>query len=883
MKNIYRLVSCLLLGLVSIVAVHSEDIEKASYNQIVANRFSKQIKIDPQEKVYLQTDKPYYSAGEEIWFKGYLVNAVSNIPKTISQYLYVELIDKLDSVHYRVKIKKDSLGFAGCIKLKPEIASGNYAIRAYTYWMQNAGKDFFFSKNIYIGNNIDDRITCQALYGDPLNGKVAVSITFTGSSQTSIANKKVSIDPDWTGSNRKNTLLTTNKDGKINWTISVDSVTHASKSFEVAINDPDIKFKKRFFIPDFNLNFDVQFFPESGTLLSDNLHSIAFKAIGRNGLSVEVTGKVFTDKDEDVTEFSSIHKGMGKFILETKAGENYYASIKSAAGIEKRFTLPPAQSMGAAIHLGYNKGRIVYKVINQTGLADSSLYLLIHSRGIAYVVQQLSNKGGQILESLFPNGIVSFAIIDSTGNTWCERLAFIRNSNQPVVKMQSDKAVYGKRDAVNLSLNVQSLLAKPVTGSYSIRITDSKTVKLDSLGDNILNYLLLSSDIKGYVEEPAGYFKDNTTVTREKTDILMMTQGWRRFNTADVVKGIYKQPDYYLEAGQALSGKVLNILGKPVKESDILMLSPYKGMIRTSHTNSAGKYLIEGIEFPDSTIFILKARKKKSFGDVEIVPDADAFPLSTASLIVPLTESMVPPADYFRLSKEKYYSEGGMRIVNLEEVTVKANRKTEESSDQFYSGMADTQITSESLEKFAGMSLLNVFSTIAGVMVIGDQISIRGSRNNPLFMIDGIETENIEDLSYLTTNDVDNISVFKGADAAIFGSRGGNGVIAIALKKGVVLKAGTPISMATIKPLGYQKPTQFYVPKYEVDSVRMNPKTDLRTTIYWNPTLVADSTGTVHVKFFTADQANDYSVVFEGITAEGEICRYVGYLRRKGE
>jgi hypothetical protein len=55
----------------------------------------------------------------------------------------------------------------------------------------------------------------------------------------------------------------------------------------------------------------------------------------------------------------------------------------------------------------------------------------------------------------------------------------------------------------------------------------------------------------------------------------------------------------------------------------------------------------------------------------------------------------------------------------------------------------------------------------------------------------------------------------------------------------------------------------------------------LRTTIYWNPKLKADANGTVHVKFFTADKANDYSVVMEGVGDDGQICRYTGVLKRK--
>jgi len=359
-----------------------------------------------------------------------------------------------------------------------------------------------------------------------------------------------------------------------------------------------------------------------------------------------------------------------------------------------------------------------------------------------------------------------------------------------------------------------------------------------------------------------------------------MTQGWRRFNTADIVKGVYKQPTYYMEEGQALSGKVLNLFNKPSKKSDIIMISPYKNMIKTAKTDSLGRYLIEGIEFPDSTSFILKAKKQKSITDVEIVPDPDDFPKATTFIPTRLNQINAAQDDYFKQSKEKYYYEGGMRAVNLSEVTVKAEKKST-TSTEYYSGMADNEITSEQLERFPGTSILNLLYTIPGIQVSGDKISIRGSMGNPMFLVDDVEMQDIEEISYMTSSDIEKIEIFKGANAAIFGSRGGNGVIAITLKEGVTLKASTPISLAHISPMGYQKAAEFYVPKYEVDSVLKSEQPDLRTTIYWNPKLIADDNGTVHVKFYTADKANNYSVVLEGITNSGEICRYVGLLKRE--
>ena len=436
---------------------------------------------------------------------------------------------------------------------------------------------------------------------------------------------------------------------------------------------------------------------------------------------------------------------------------------------------------------------------------------------------------------------------------------------------------------MHLDFKIKSTQSLPVNGNFSISITDSHTVIRDSLADNIISNLLLCSDLKGYIEDPVSYFVDDKISTREKTDVLLLTQGWRRFNTADIVKGIYKKPVYYLEQGQALSGKVLNLFNAPSKKCDIIMISAYKNVIKLTKTDTLGRYLIDGIEFPDSTIFVLKAKKPKSLTDVEILPDKDEFPTSQVFIPSPLKANLEKAEDeYFKMSKEKYYYEGGMRVINLGEVTVKADKK-KTNDDEYYSGMADNEITSEQLEKFPSTSIINLLYTIPGILINGDKISIRGATDNPMFLVDDIEIQDIEEISYLTSNDVQSIQIFKGANAAIFGSRGGNGVIVIKLKEGIDLKTPTAISLARVNPLGYQKPSEFYVPKYEVDSVYKSSNPDLRTTIYWNPKLTCDSTGVIHVKFYTADKAFNYSVVMEGLTKAGEICHYEGILKRRNE
>ncbi|HZK68163.1 MAG TPA: TonB-dependent receptor plug domain-containing protein, partial [Paludibacter sp.] len=277
---------------------------------------------------------------------------------------------------------------------------------------------------------------------------------------------------------------------------------------------------------------------------------------------------------------------------------------------------------------------------------------------------------------------------------------------------------------------------------------------------------------------------------------------------------------------------------------------------------------------------------EKRLGDVEIIPDSDVFPKPTVYIPTPLKANVatVEQDAYFKQSKEKYFTEGGMRVVNLGEVTVKAAKKEPASNTYYYSGGESALITSEKLKQFPGQNISQILPIIIACNVYTDEknvtrITVDGNQELRI-VIDNMDCGG-ESLKYLNLDEVESISVYKGADAAIFGTRGYDGVIAISLKKGKDWEAQTPITMTKVTPLGYQKPAEFYVPKYNVDSIRLSDKADLRTTIYWNPKLETDDNGNVHVKFYTGDKANNYSVVMEGISTSGEICRYVGMLKRE--
>lgn len=107
----------------------------------------------PQEKAYLQTDKPYYTVGDTIWLKTFLVVSNQLLPDTISKTIYVDLVD--ENTGKTVDFKRLPLknGMAqGQFVLNDSTLNGSYQIRAYNNWMRNFSEEMVFRKKIKIFN-----------------------------------------------------------------------------------------------------------------------------------------------------------------------------------------------------------------------------------------------------------------------------------------------------------------------------------------------------------------------------------------------------------------------------------------------------------------------------------------------------------------------------------------------------------------------------------------------------------------------------------------------------------------------------------------------------------------------------------------------------------
>ena len=129
-----------------------ENRQNRSIPDSLAFLFNTQLTIFPQEKIYVHTDKSHYLSGETIWFRAYLADAITHAPASVSRYVYVELINPLDSVVTRVKIRPDEEAYYGHLLIPQEAPRGYYTLRAYTAFMTNQEENYFYTKTLQIGN-----------------------------------------------------------------------------------------------------------------------------------------------------------------------------------------------------------------------------------------------------------------------------------------------------------------------------------------------------------------------------------------------------------------------------------------------------------------------------------------------------------------------------------------------------------------------------------------------------------------------------------------------------------------------------------------------------------------------------------------------------------
>lgn len=756
----------------------------------------------PQEKIYIQYDRPYYNPGETIWFKAYLMSG--NLPSLISKTMYAELLDDNGSILQKKIMPVVESGAASFFELQDSLVAKLLYVRAYTAWMLNFDSTLIYVKPIGIINSSVKKIT-------PLP-----------------------------------------------------------------------------------VSYNVDFFPEGGDLINGIESLVAFKATDPSGNPVNVSGSLMNTKGTKISTFSSVHNGMGTFSLKPIAGESYKAIWKDKKGVLHEKMLPPQKNRGVSLSITKINNLVTYtlKRSENTEPVRASYTVVAQMQQQLIYSAKINLSARNDVTAAFPTdslgtGIVQLTVFNADNIPEAERIFFINHNN-----------FYFNTDlhAAELNLNrrkhntLQVDVGGSVVSNLSIAVTDESLSAYPANRENIYSNILLTSDLKGYVYNPAYYFSSEEDSVARQLDLVMLTNGWRRFKWEKLLAGefpvIRHQPENFISLSGYIYGPAPNLLKG--KEITGILKTRVADDFYTMPVDKDGKFELNGISFFDTArlyyqINMDKERKltsmssfsfKVNFSNAGILPLSYLNSLPVSAL--PDTGTSVKNQRIVNLMRDDFNE--GKKVKSLQTIVLKSKVKTREQllDEKYTSGFftsSDAEIFNVEDDPLARSSqtVLNYLQArVSGLQITMStppKVSWRMSKT--IFFLNETSTE-IDQVQNIPMNDVALIKVFRPPFFSATNG-GAGGAIAVYLKKGGGRDDFKGLDFVRLN--GYSSIKEFYSPDYEKLSENA-PVNDYRTTLYWNPFLILDKDRRrIKIPFYNSDNCKKIRVIIEGINKEGLLTR----------
>src|SRR5690606_35170675 len=305
------------------------------------------------------------------------------------------------------------------------------------------------------------------------------------------------------------------------------------------------------------------FFPEGGDLISGIAKKVAFKAINSNGKSLKVKGKIIDSKKKEVVTFEDLGMGMGNFSLNPILGESYKAIVSFENGQEMTFDLPEVVEnkinlVASAPEAEFlNVGLVTNDKYFNT-IQNKPYYVFGQLNGHLIYAAQVSVKSNSVSVRIplteLPNGIMQVTLLTPDGTPVSERLVYVQPQKLIDIQVATDKPKYSRKELVSMKLNLDNHVDS-LPANFSVSVIDQAKVPFDDDQDNgIISNILITSDIKGFVENPNYYFNSENENRLAALDALLLTQGFRRFDYKDLTQGKLPQVKFMPEQGISISG-----------------------------------------------------------------------------------------------------------------------------------------------------------------------------------------------------------------------------------------------------------------------------------------------------------------------------------------
>lgn len=684
------------------------------------------------------------------------------------------------------------------------------------------------------------------------------------------------------------------------WMLNFDTTMFFSQPIRINSNNPGADNPVK--------TTGIRFFPEGGSLIEGAVNTIAFKANYNNGLPFPVEGAIKKQETgEMLVPLTVAHDGMGRFDLEFVPGEKYYAEWTDNTGVKQQTMLPSPAAHGVALKLSVQKEKLFYNLVNKTG-SDSLHVLMYMYQKVFYSAHIKVNPAepytGIVPSAQLPTGTMQLTVFDANWQPVAERVAFINNNNFTINASVNNKEISTKKRGRNV---LEILVADTVPANMSLSISDAEMNNV-ATENTILSNFLLKGDLKGYIHNPAYYFTSNTDpALRSQLDLVMMTNGWRRYNWGDMLA--QKMPALRVPADQYLGvyGQVAkDAMAKLEKEETVNLI--VKTIDSTSNFYSVLPDKSGTIQ-QNNLVFYDSARVYFTFNKSKLLNKYMAFSRSNFTLNQPVginnyAQYLLPDTNGTMQQQQQntalfnyYRTNGGVNLFNqertMEGVMVKTGKGRTWQNDplvkldeRYASGMFSGGASGYSVDVLHDEKAWTKFdfygyirNTIPGLLIgnfnLASGRSLSYGSKPVLVYIDEHEmtTSDLESLSLTQIAYIKFIPNFMGRGADP-GGASMNPAISVYTRKGDDLIDRRPkeTDLNMVKVAGYTPLKEFYSPDYSQTNTTIS--TDARTTLLWLPYILTDKTNRkIPVSFYNNDFTRKMRIVLEGINEDGRMIR----------
>lgn len=631
-------------------------------------------------------------------------------------------------------------------------------------------------------------------------------------------------------------------------------------------------------------NYSIQIYPEGGNLVVGQAAKVAFKIVNQWGKGVQAKGYLLNEKGDTITMCTTSSlgigsMGMGNFTFTPQANHSYNLSLTT--GDNKIFSqpLPKTFEKGYTLSLGNSAANTSNKInvkIAGKELENTNVYLLVHSRGIVShtMAGQIINGSCslEIDKNKLNEGINIITLFNQAQEPVCERLYFNYPKNILEASLDLESQLLEKRRKVNLKI-----ATKQTNNNFAAANLSMAVYKIDSIQtldeNNIQNYIWLSSDLTGSIENPASYFQNNDSNTLLAIDDLMLVNGWRRFKWETVLAATRPSFKYLPE----LAGNI--ITGKMVQKGSTTPIKDISGFISMPSKNTLFKAAISDengnikFEFPhlynDGQVILQADSSKYNAHKIEI--DNPFYVSKNNSQII---EPLLLP----KLNKEMV-----QQLNNNIEIQ---NHFKADNFNQFISPTIDSNAFYYKPDYTYYLDLYARFTTMEEVireyvtpltLTKNEgrfQLAVYDNQNKhffdkaPLVLLDGVPILNMDKFIEYDPLKIRKLEVV--SRTYFSGNMAFNGIANFITYNGKMEGYELDPRATLIDYKGLQMQREFIAPVYENQNQIDNRSPDFRHLLNWSPNINTTTKGKINTAFYTSDVPGKYAIVLQGISKQGQ-------------